>query len=284
MVVAHGSDTLLACRLALLGSRVPFVYVNIGDPLHWAASRSRRLRVTWMMRGAAAVAAISPTAVDRLVQYLHVKPERVRFTGNGRRSDHFLPATAAQRTLARKNLRLPDDVPVAVIIAALSPEKRVDIAISALVDLPGWRLVVVGAGPLSEALTKLADRAAPGRVVFSGALADVRPALHAADVALLTSTTEGLPGALIEAAMARLPLVATDVGFVRDVVSDGRTGRLVPISDVPATAQAARDCLEHAEEWGQQARASVVATFETRLVVERWLDLLHDVTQGRNGR
>lgn len=283
VVVAHGSDTLLACRLALLGGRVPFVYVNIGDPLHWAASRSRRLRVTWMMRGAAAVGAISPTAVDRLVQHLHVKPERVRFTGNGRRSDHFVPASDAQRSAARAAYGLTVDVPVAVVIAALSPEKRVDVSISAVASLPAWRLLVVGAGPLADELRRLADRVAPGRVVLTGVLDDVRPAMHAADVALLTSTTEGLPGVLIEAAMSGLPVVATDVGFVRDVVADRSTGRLVPVGDVPGTAAALEDCLVHAEEWGRRGRTSVVATFETGLVVGRWLDLLHDVTPRGHG-
>jgi glycosyltransferase involved in cell wall biosynthesis len=279
VVVAHGSDTLLACRLALLGARTPFVYVNIGDPLHWTASTSRRLRVRWMLRGAAAVGAIAPSAVERLTGHLGVPADRVHFTGNGRRSDVFRPATPDEVTAARALFALPPDAPVAVVVAALAPEKRLDVAVAAVASLPDWHLLLAGGGPEETGLAALADRLAPGRVHLAGSLTDVRPALHAADVALLTSTTEGLPGSLVEAAMSGLPVVGTDVGFVRDVVVEGRTGRLVAVGDVEGTAAALAACRVDATRLGEQGRAHVVALFESDDVVGRWLDVLDKVTR-----
>jgi glycosyltransferase involved in cell wall biosynthesis len=282
VVVAHGSDTLLACRLALMGTRTPFVYVNIGDPLHWAGSPSRRVRVAWMLRGATVVGAISPTAVERLVSHLGVPPERARFTGNGRRASHFVPATGQERQSARERIGLPSDAPIAVVLAALSREKRLDVAISAVGRLPAWHLLVLGEGPLHRELERQAEACAPGRVHLIGSVDDVRPGLHAADVALLTSTTEGLPGSLIESAMSGLPAVATDVGFVRDLVRDGATGRLVPVGDIAATAEALEDCHTHAASWGSASREEVAALFDTDLVVDRWTALLHDAVTARH--
>ncbi|MGH8893753.1 MAG: glycosyltransferase family 4 protein, partial [Actinomycetes bacterium] len=221
VIVAHGSSTLLACRLALLGAKTPFVYVNIGDPLYWAAAATRRWRVRWMLRGTSAVGAISPSAQIRLVQHLGVPESRVRFTGNGRRAADFVPATPSQRAAARRRFGLDPDSPSAVVVAALGPEKRVDVAIDAIGRLPGWQLLVVGGGPRESALRASASGPAAGRVLFTGVLDDVRDAYRAADVALLTSETEGLPGVLIEASLSGLPSVATDVGFVADVVENG---------------------------------------------------------------
>ena len=278
VVVAHGSDTLLACRLALLRSPVPFVYVNIGDPLHWTASLSRRLRVRWMLAGAARVGAVAPSAVERLVNHLGIPAERVRFTGNGRDSSHFRPADPAERAAGRARWSLPPTAPVAVAVANLAAEKRLDVAVRAVGARPHWYLLVVGTGPREADLHALAHRAAPGRVVFTGELDDVRPALHAADVALLTSTTEGLPGALLEAAMTGLPVVATNVGFVPDLVLDGRTGVLVPVGDPQATANGLRRAQENRFEWGPAGRAHAVQLFDAPTVVERWTALLFEVS------
>ena len=284
VVVAHGSSTLAACRLALWGAPTPFVYVNIGDPLHWASSPWRRSRVRWMLRGAAAVGAIAPTAVDRVVDHLGVPAERVRFTGNGRRGDEFVPATPEQRAAARSRFGLPAHRPVAVAVASLSAEKRLHVAVDAVAGLDEWHLLVVGDGPQAAALRERAATRCPGRVTFAGSLPDVRDAYRAADVALLTSETEGLPGALVEAALCGLPVVATDVGFVSDVVRQGLTGRLVPVGDVVAVRAALREALSLGSVWGPAGRELALAEFELATVVGRWRNLLDEVHHRRNVR
>jgi glycosyltransferase involved in cell wall biosynthesis len=77
-------------------------------------------------------------------------------------------------------------------------------------------------------------------VVFTGALDDVRPALAAADVFVLSSVplSEGVPTALEEAMMLGLPVVATDVGGVSELVEEGVSGFLVPALDAPALSRA----------------------------------------------
>ncbi len=115
---------------------------------------------------------------------------------------------------------------------------------------------------------------APGRVDFLGNVPDVRPLLHASDVLLLTSDSEGVPGVLIEAGLCALPVVTREVGYVRDVVSDGVTGLLVD-SDVPADfGPALSSAIARNDELGSAARRWCLDRFDTRLVVDEWSNLI----------
>ena len=84
----------------------------------------------------------------------------------------------------------------------------------------------------------MAQRGQAGTVELVGAVADVVPHLEWADVLILTSTTEGLPGAVLEAAFAGVPTAAFDVGGVSEAVIDGSTGRLVNRGDIEALSAA----------------------------------------------
>jgi len=279
VVVAHGSNTLAASAVGLTGIDVPFIYVNIGDPRFWAASPSRRLRVGWMLRRAVAIAAISPGARDMLADHFRLDTHRLRVMPNGRAGDRFTPADQPARNAARRSLSLPDDAGVIGVIGALGREKRVDVAIRALARLPHLLLLVAGDGPERTSLESLADRAAPGRVVFLGTVEDARTVLAAADVLTLSSDSEGVPGVLIEAGLSGLPVVATDVGWVRDVVREGETGLLVPPRRPDLLATALVQALARREALGQAARAHCLAHFEMGTITDRWEALLDEVAR-----
>jgi glycosyltransferase involved in cell wall biosynthesis len=105
-------------------------------------------------------------------------------------------------------------------------------------------------------------------VVFAGALADVRPALAAADIFVLASVprSEGAPTAIGEAMMMELPVVATDVGAVREVVEDGRTGYVVPPLDAQALAAAVIRVIDDpdaAAAFGSRGRVRAIERFSS---------------------
>lgn len=282
VVVAHGSSTLLACGVGLLGSRTPFVYVNIGDPRYWAGSRARRVRTGWLIRRAAAVASISPSARDLLIEYYRLPADRVHIIPNGRDAERFKPVDRFGRSAAREALGLPPDVDIAAVIGALSPEKRVDVAITALAQLEDTMLVVAGDGTERSALEALADRVAPGRVRFLGPTDDPDGVLAAADMLVLSSDSEGVPGVLIEAGLAGLPVVATDVGWVSDVVVPGETGLLVEPGRPDKLATAVRRALDLRGVLGPAGRAHCVARFEMNTVADRWQHLLRAAAGDQN--
>ncbi|MFF4651576.1 glycosyltransferase family 4 protein [Streptomyces sp. NPDC001380] len=283
VVVAHGSSTLPACAAALLGSRTPFVYVGIGDPRHWTATPARRLRVAAALRRAAAVTALSDGARDVLLEHFRLRPERVRTIPNGRAADRYPPAAGpGDRLAARRALGLPPDVPLAAAVGALAPEKRVDLAVDAVTRTPGAHLAVAGEGPLRAALEEHAAVLAPGRIHFLGGLPDPAVLYRAADALVLGSDSEGVPGVLIEAALAALPAVATDVGWVREAVVDGATGVLVPPGDAQALADGLGKVLGgDRTTLGAAARRRALDRFELGVVADAWQALVAEVAAGR---
>ncbi|MDH6710226.1 glycosyltransferase involved in cell wall biosynthesis [Kitasatospora sp. MAA19] len=279
VVLAHGSDTLAACALALAGTRTPFVYVSVGHPRYWTANRLRRVRGGALMHRAAAVTTLTTEARTVLEEQFRLPDGKVHVIPNSRAAESYPPADGrADRRAARHALGLPADVLLVAWIGAIAPEKRLDLALDVLDRLPDVRLAVAGDGPLRETLAR---HPAAARAHFLGALPDPAPLYRAADALLLTSDSEGVPGALIEAALAGVPAVATDVGWVREVVRDGATGALVAPGDPLALAEALAKVLAcNRAGLGAAARAHALEHFELGAVVDAWQRLVAEVWAG----
>jgi glycosyltransferase involved in cell wall biosynthesis len=138
--------------------------------------------------------------------------------------------------------------PVVVSIGRLKPPKDFATLVHALARVAApYRALVVGDGPERDHVTAavraegLADR-----VELSGTRDDVGDVLAGADLFVLSSRSEGMPMSVLEAMAAGLPVVATAVGGVPEVVVDGETGILVPPGDVQALADAIQRLLEDA--------------------------------------
>jgi glycosyltransferase involved in cell wall biosynthesis len=307
VVVAHGSRTLDACALALAGAGTPFVYRSIGDPAAWSAHGVRRWRTAALLGRAARVTVLWPGAADTLRRAHGVPSAKIDVVPNGVPvADHPVPGLA-DRVAARTDLGLPADAPVAVCIGALSAEKRVGAAIDAVAGLPEVHLLVVGDGPERPGLEDRAAATAPSRVRFTGVLPGPGAALAAADVVMLASRTEGIPGVLIEGGLAARPCVATDVGGVSAVVEDGVTGVLVPPDGRPEQqgepgrpGRPGRSSSDHAlgralgealagllargasglGDMGAAARARCAARFDMAAVTAQWAEVLDTVMDG----
>lgn len=129
--------------------------------------------------------------------------------------------------------------PTAVWAGVLAPVKRVDLLLDAVADVPRLRLVLVGDGPLrSEVERRCAEPDLAGRVELAGWVADPAALFATADLYVLTSDAENCPLALLEAMATGLPVVATAVGGVPEVVRDGVDGLLCPAGDVEAVTGA----------------------------------------------
>lgn len=156
----------------------------------------------------------------------------------------------------------PDDVPesarVLVAVARLTEQKGIDVAIRALAELPDdVVLVVLGEGPERAALLRLArELGVEARVFLLGRVPDVAAWLGRATVLVHPARWEGFGLGVLEAMLAGLPVVATNVSALPELVVDGETGVLVAPDDVHALVRAVERALEHPELGaGGRARA-----------------------------
>jgi glycosyltransferase involved in cell wall biosynthesis len=138
-------------------------------------------------------------------------------------------------------------------------------------------LMVIGGGDLQEALVgQVADLGLSDRVHFLGPRRDLGDLLGAMDVFVMPSLWEGLPLSLVLAMGAGLPVVATTVAGIPEVVESGRTGLLVAPGDVVALGAALSTiATDHAarERMGRDARASVLPRFNVEGYVQAIVDL-----------
>jgi glycosyltransferase involved in cell wall biosynthesis len=278
--VAHGSRTLPACAMALAASGVPFAYRSIGDPSAWSTRGVRRVRTALLLRQARIVTVLWDGAADVLMARHGVPSAKIRVVPNGVAAERCPVPDAPTRVVARRRFGLAADARVVAYIGSLTGEKRVDDAIAAVARLPGVHLLVAGHGPGRAELEARADRDAPGRIRFVGAVPDVAAVYAAADTVVLASRTEGMPGVLIEAGLSELPVVAYDVGAVSEVVADGETGLLVASGDVAALATALRQVLDDPGSMGSAARQLCLARFEMGVVGARWAEVIGELAAG----
>lgn len=122
-------------------------------------------------------------------------------------------------------------------------------ALGLMADLPGWRATIAGAGEEEMLRARLKQLGLEGRVAVPGwqTARDVARLLSEADILTLPSFVENQPISIIEGMAAGLAVVATPVGAVEDIVSDGETGFLVPPGDVPALRNALSRLVEEPE-------------------------------------
>ena len=186
------------------------------------------------LRRADAVIAVSRQIVVRLAN-AGVDPAKIRWIPNG-----FATAEdPLTRSNARHLLGIPDNGLVIGWVGRLSMEKGPDVMLDALAQCdPSWRLSIVGDGRERDRLRKQAsDLGIAERVIWHGLVPKAGALLTAFDVFVLSSRTEGTPIVLLEAMHAGVPIVATSVGGVPDVVSEA-DAILVPSEQPAMIAQA----------------------------------------------
>lgn len=227
LLIAHGSSSLLPVAVIATLFRRPFAYRNIGDPRYWGDVALANLRIGTALRRAERVVALSESGRAWLARQYGLDERRVVVIPNGVDVTALSTAEGAERRDARRRLGLPLDAEIVGYAGSLSDEKRPQWAVHAIAARAGATLVVAGDGPMCDDLHALAARIAPDRVRFLGVLDDVAPFYAAIDLLVIPSVTEGMPAVAIEAAVAGVPTVATDVGSVGEVVADLATGRLV---------------------------------------------------------
>lgn len=292
--VVHVYDSALpmfwAGLVRRIGGRPPLVLGfhstgKLGDPLqHLLANR--------MTIGIAdQFVALGSRHLEFLARTLGVPVDRSRVISTGVDLARFMPAQ--DRRAERRALGLPEDAVLVALVAALRPEKHhrlfVDAARRAHEISPGTRFLIIGEGPERPAIEAAITAAGLGEVVqMLGARTDMDRLWPLIDIAALTShpVVETLPVTLLEAHACGVPAVATDVGSVSDIVSEGVTGHLVQAGDAAAFAhrivQLASDA-DARHRAGLAARQRAEHLFAVGGMVRKYEELFLEVA-GRSGR
>jgi glycosyltransferase involved in cell wall biosynthesis len=288
VVLAHGGDPLKYLATALLRGSPPVVYRRIGATPHWMAGRSRRSAYGLLIRRATRVIAVAEAMRRQLVDGSGVQTDRVVVIPNGVDPERVRPARG--RAATRSELGLADDAPVILSLGALTGEKDpltvVRVAAEVVRAVPEARHLLVGEGPLrSETQTEAARLGLGDRLLMLGPRSDVGDLLAAADLLLLPSRTEGLPAVAVEAGLAGLPVVASRVGGVPEVVERDVTGLLVEPGDVAGFVAAVAGLLgepDRRRALGEAAAVRCREGFSIERLAPRWVEVL-DAVGGREG-
>lgn len=171
--------------------------------------------------------------------------------------------------------RVPSDARVLLAVSRLTEQKGVDVAVRALASLPDDTvLVVLGEGPERPRLESLARELGVARRVFLlGRVPDVATWLRRASALVHPARWEGFGLAVLEAMLAGLPVVASRVSSLPELVVDGETGVLVRPNDPSALALGVARALEERERLGEAGLARARAEFSVARMAAKTVDL-----------
>ena len=202
---------------------------------------------------------------------------------NGVDAQEFRPDPEAGRQV-REDLGISLDVPLALAVGRLAPVKDYPGLLKAAALAPELHLVIAGDGPSRSELDGMVrEPGLAGRVRLLGTRDDVPRLLQAADVFVLSSLSEGVSKAILEAMSTGLAVVATRVGGNPELVEQDATGLLVPAGQPEALAKAlstlARD-RSAAKAMGARGRERVLAGFQLDATFRAYAGLYQSLVKG----
>jgi glycosyltransferase involved in cell wall biosynthesis len=286
LVSAHSTKAGFAARLACAVLRRRVVFTAHG----WAFGEERgrlRTRILVLMESLAArvtakIICVSDHDRHLALRYGVAQPGKLIVIHNGVDPKPFLDANPVG---VRTEFNLGQNR-VMTTVGRLAPPKDPLTLLTACRSVKGdFVLLVVGDGELRSTVECSVSKGGSGHsVVLAGERVDVPEILAASDVFVLSSRKEGLPYTIIEAMVAGLPVVATCVGGVPELVEDGVTGFLVPPGDPAALAEALQKVLDDSElrhGMGHAGREKALREFSLDDMLRKTRRVYEEVLQKR---
>lgn len=271
VVLANSAFSFLASVFAAKLARLPIVWWEHNATLPGDGMVRR------MIRNADRIAVVSAEIRRQFVALDAAAASKITVIHNGIDGEKFCPSLEL-RSEIRRAIGWDDTVRVIGTVGRLAPEKGTEYFVRAANEIaradPRARFLIVGQGPERAALEALAN---PDAVRFAGNREDVAAWLNAMDVFVLTSLADAFPLAVLEAMACRLPVVASNVGGLPEIVVDGKTGLLVPPRDVGALARAMAGLLgnpERGRALGAAGRARVEQDFLLEQTARKMCEVL----------
>jgi glycosyltransferase involved in cell wall biosynthesis len=226
-----------------------------------------------------------------VVAVSQLQANQLRATGVPAQRLHVVPNALAahdtplSRTDARRALDLPPAGLIAGWVGRISREKGIDVFIDAMASISDLTIhaAILGDGPERTTESARAEAITPSKFRWLGAVPNAARYFAAFDVFVLSSRTEGMPMVMLEAMAAGIPIVATNVGGIPDLLSPTE-GLLVAPEDPTALAVAIRATLDDREAAAERARAGQrrqKAEFDVGPWSERYESIYRDLLARR---
>jgi glycosyltransferase involved in cell wall biosynthesis len=188
-------------------------------------------------------------------------------------------------TETRKKLVGDQSYPVLLNVGRLIPQKGQRYLLEAMPEIlkkyPGAKLLIAGEGPMRSELEKFKkDKGLDHVVSLLGSRSDIKMLHLASDIFVFPSLSEGMPGALLEAAVLGKPCVVADIEPVQEILKNGASGLFVPPKDSPALAQAIirlSSNQSEAQAMGLKARETVLQEHSIDKIISKLEDLYMQV-------
>lgn len=227
-----------------------------------------------------AVIAISKPVERHLSSDFGVAKNKIYLIANGIDLSRFAMVDDDRRRSVRQKMGI-NEIKLIGIIARLSDVKGISVLIKAmanvLCEIPSANLMIVGQGPEEAALKKLTqDLSLTAHVRFENTINQTQEVLPAFDVFVMPSLMEGLGLSVMEAQACGIPVVASRVGGLVDLIDDGKSGFLVESNDPAALAKRIIEVLHNSLEakmMANQARLNIEQRFSVDLMLKKTLEV-----------
>ena len=226
------------------------------------------------------VISVSEEAREHHLRLSGASPDRVSTLYNGIDLSNY-SNVERERMDVRAELGVPPDANLLTTVAVLRQPKGIQYMIRALpavlASSPNTAYLIVGDGSYRDSLVEEVSKSGVGnRVIFAGMRKDVPRLLAASDVFVLPTLTEALPTVLAEAMAAKLPIVASRVGGIPEMITDGQNGCFVEPKDVDELARA---CIQLLNDPDKRAAMGIAGSniVDQKFNIERQVDKLEEL-------
>jgi glycosyltransferase involved in cell wall biosynthesis len=275
-----------AAALGALAGRLAGVRKIIFTGHGWAFNERRDVfskiiiaKIHWltMLLSHTTIAVSRKTARD--VSGFFFVQKKIHQVHNGIGDVEFLPVEEARKIIS------PDTKSGIWIgtISELHKNKGLDFMIKAikrLSEASDWKFFIIGDGEEKKYLKELIHtNSLEERVVLCGQIPDTAKLLKAFDIFTLTSRTEAFPYALLEAGKAGLPVIASEVGGIPEVIENGKNGLLVSPGDIDAIASKLQDLIQNKgkrESLGSELNKKVSGEFSLQKMLDETMEIYND--------
>lgn len=232
---------------------------------------------------------VSESVKDSYMRHLHIREDRITVIPRGRAPQELeVPGASGLRAL----LGLAPTDRVLLNVGRLSRQKGqinlIHMMPSVLDEFPTARLLIAGDGELrGELESEIRRHGLSNHIRLLGTRRDIPELLDAAELFVFPTRYEGLPGSVIEAMLAGVPVVGSDIPMMRDLIVSGQDGILVPVNNPTQLANAVSRMLRQpaqARSMAAQSQEKAAREFDIDRVVKLTERLYHDLITRRAGR